>query len=248
MAEQGSGPWGAVTVIARDGRACELEAVQLVVDLGHGRCLRLGFPHDAWGDLDIEADSVDGTPMLGLKPSACNALTLRVDVLHDAVELPPAPVQSPTLALTVQRALPAAMRKRAPRKRDLRVWALAAMRCRDAEVTIRLVDEEEGRTLNRDYRGKDAPTNVLSFVYQDHDPADDPATRRISGDLVLCAPVVEREAKTQGRRLAAHYAHLVVHGMLHLQGFDHQDDGEAAVMEALESDILIGLGFTDPYA
>ena len=117
-------------------------------------------------------------------------------------------------------------------------WAKAALE-RDAEVTVRLVDAEEGRALNREYRGKDYATNVLTFVY-----GQEPACQ---GDLVLCAPVVRDEASAQGKYPAAHYAHLVVHGMLHLQGYDHEDEGEAAAMEAVESHIVKKLGYPDPY-
>ena len=106
---------------------------------------------------------------------------------------------------------------------------------------MRIVGEEEGRTLNREYRHKDYATNVLTFDY-----VQEPA---IEADLVLCAPVVEREAKEQKIDLVAHYAHLLVHGTLHAQGYDHEDDGpEAACMEARETGVLAGLGFADPYA
>ena len=107
---------------------------------------------------------------------------------------------------------------------------------------MRFVDAEEGRELNRRFRGKDYATNVLSFVY------DLPEEAGLMGDLVLCAPVVAREATEQGKPLAAHYAHLIVHGMLHLQGYDHEDEAQAAEMEALERDVLGRLGFPDPYA
>lgn len=109
-----------------------------------------------------------------------------------------------------------------------------------AELTVRVVDEAEGRALNRDFRGKDYATNVLTFDYSAH-PV-------LCADLVLCAPVVEREAQQQGRRLEDHYAHLLVHGALHALGWDHEDDGEAADMQALEACILATLGVADPYA
>ncbi len=110
---------------------------------------------------------------------------------------------------------------------------------RDAELTIRLVNEQEGRALNRDYRGRDYATNVLSFVYA--------STPVVSGDLVLCAPVVSREALQQGKSAIAHYAHLIVHGVLHLHGLDHENDADAQGMEARETEIITGLGFADPY-
>lgn len=114
----------------------------------------------------------------------------------------------------------------------------------DAELTIRLVDSDESQALNRDYRGKDAPTNVLSFPFEAPPGLDLP----LLGDLVVCHPVVEREAMEQDKRLIDHYAHMVVHGTLHLLGHDHIEDDEAAVMENLERSILAGLGISDPYA
>ncbi|GGD57884.1 rRNA maturation RNase YbeY [Caballeronia grimmiae] len=111
----------------------------------------------------------------------------------------------------------------------------------DAELTVRFVDEEEGRTLNRTYRQKDYATNVLTFAYAESE--DDP----VAGDLILCCPVVEREAAEQGKPLAAHYAHLIVHGTLHAQGYDHEVESEAQEMESIEADIMQSLGFSDPY-
>ncbi len=111
----------------------------------------------------------------------------------------------------------------------------------DAEITVRIVGEDEGRQLNRDYRQKDYATNVLTFDY-----AQEPVA---SADLVLCAPVVAREAAEQNKSLQEHYAHLLVHGALHAQGWDHEtSDADAQEMEAYESEILLGLGFADPYA
>ena len=111
------------------------------------------------------------------------------------------------------------------------------------EQSIRIVDEAESRELNNTYRGRDYPTNVLSF------PADtsDYLPYDYLGDLVICAPVVEREAREQGKDRLAHWAHMVVHGMLHLQGYDHEDETQAAIMEALEIEILAALGHTNPY-
>ena len=126
-----------------------------------------------------------------------------------------------------------------PSRTEVRAWARAAL-AGGAQVTIRYVDAEEGRALNRDYRGKDYATNVLSFAYE-----TDPLT---VGDLVICAPVVAEEAVAQGKPLHAHHAHLVVHGMLHLQGYDHEiSAADAEVMEQEEREILAGLGFADPY-
>ena len=110
----------------------------------------------------------------------------------------------------------------------------------DAEITVRIVGSEEGQALNRDYRGKDYATNVLTF---DYTPAP-----FVTADLVLCAPVVAREAEENGKTLQAHYAHLLVHGALHAQGYDHEmGEQEAEAMEALETRILAGLGFENPY-
>jgi probable rRNA maturation factor len=126
-----------------------------------------------------------------------------------------------------------------PLRAQVRQWARAALEG-GGQVTVRYVDAEEGRSLNRDYRGKDYATNVLSFVYE-----NDPLT---VGDLVICAPVVLREAGEQKRSSEAHHAHLVVHGMLHLQGYDHETGEEdARAMEARETEILAGLGYPDPY-
>ncbi|MBL0944771.1 MAG: rRNA maturation RNase YbeY [Hydrogenophaga sp.] len=111
----------------------------------------------------------------------------------------------------------------------------------DAEITVRIVDAEEGQALNRDYRGRDYATNVLTFDY-----ATEPV---VMADLVLCAPVVAAEAKQLGKPLAAHYAHLLVHGTLHAQGWDHEtSEADADAMEARETAILAGLGEPDPYA
>jgi probable rRNA maturation factor len=126
-----------------------------------------------------------------------------------------------------------------PVRARLRAFAQAALE-RPAQVTLRLVDEAEARRLNRDFRGKDYPTNVLTFVYAD--------AVELAGDIVLCAPVIAAEARTQHKELPAHYAHLVVHGMLHLQGYDHERDDEAVVMEGRETEIVTRLGYADPYA
>jgi probable rRNA maturation factor len=152
----------------------------------------------------------------------------------------PAPAtRNPRLSLTVQYAVKPA---EAPTRAQFRKWARAALG-RDAEITLRIVGEEEGRVLNRDYRGKDYATNVLTFGY-----GSSPGGRgALTGDIVLCAPVVAREAAMQGKSVEAHFAHLTVHGVLHLQGHDHESDGDARVMEGLESQIVTKLGYPDPY-
>jgi probable rRNA maturation factor len=135
-----------------------------------------------------------------------------------------------------------------PSAASFRRWVEAALRGarrrKPAELAIRIVDADEGRTMNRHYRGKDHATNVLSF------PAELPAGVRMPliGDLAICAPVVRREAREQGKSAHAHWAHLTVHGTLHLLGYDHLDERDAEVMEALETRILAGLGMADPYA
>ena len=113
---------------------------------------------------------------------------------------------------------------------------------------MRLVGEAEGRELNRNYRGKDYATNVLTFAYGEESDMPQVEGAPLMGDLVLCVPVVVREAGEQGKSLDAHFAHLVVHGMLHMQGYDHEVEAEASVMEARERDILRTLGYADPYA
>ncbi len=128
----------------------------------------------------------------------------------------------------------------APTRPQVRRWVRAACAA-PAEITVRFVEDSEGRALNRDYRGKDYATNVLSFPYE--------SGARVSGDLVLCKPVVEGEAMEQEKPLEAHYAHLIVHGMLHLHGYDHETGKEDAErMEAAERKILETLGYPDPYA
>jgi probable rRNA maturation factor len=135
----------------------------------------------------------------------------------------------------------------APSEAQFRLWCEIGLRQRsaDSEITIRLVDEAEGRELNHTWRHKDYATNVLSF------PADVPDELLdipLLGDLVICVPVVAREAAEQGKSPDAHWAHLVIHGCLHLLGYDHIDDEEADEMEALERELLAELGYPDPYA
>lgn len=148
------------------------------------------------------------------------------------------------LELSLHYGLPRAGLPAAP---SFRSWVAAALagahRRKSAALAIRLVDDEEARALNRDYRSKDYATNVLSF------PAELPAgvPLPLIGDLAICAPVVAREAREQGKPLRDHYAHLTVHGVLHLLGFDHIVEAEAEAMEAMETRVLAGLGITDPY-
>ena len=143
----------------------------------------------------------------------------------------------PTLSLSLQFA-DKRHRDTLPRHKVAR-WIKAALEA-DAEIAVRLVDAEEGQSLNRDFRKKDYATNVLTFDY-----AQEPV---VMADLIICAPVIEQEAQEQGKSLEAHYAHMLVHGVLHAQGWDHLKKKEAEAMEAREREILAALGFDDPYA
>ena len=132
-----------------------------------------------------------------------------------------------------------------PTEQQIQQWANAAVRAEtvEPEITVRIVDEAESHQLNLTYRGKDKPTNVLSFPFECPDEVELP----LLGDLVICRQVVEREAQEQGKPLTAHWAHMVVHGSLHLLGYDHIEEDEAEEMESLESQIMRSLGFADPY-
>ena len=136
-----------------------------------------------------------------------------------------------------------------PAANSFRKWVAAALagRIREADLAIRIVGAREGRALNRHYRGKDYATNVLSFPAELPEGLPKGLKLPLLGDLVLCAPVIAREAKEQGKPLAAHYAHLTVHGALHLLGWNHEDAREAEAMEQLEREILAGMGLPDPY-
>ncbi|MDH5535327.1 MAG: rRNA maturation RNase YbeY [Betaproteobacteria bacterium] len=142
----------------------------------------------------------------------------------------------PRLSLCVQYALAAS---NLPSRTQVRKWARAALE-HDAEITVRIVGQAEARALNRNFRGKDYASNVLTFVFRDTVP--------YAGDLALCAPIVKRQARSQAKTVTGHYAHLVVHGVLHLQGYDHERVSEARAMEQRETVILAKLGFPDPYA
>ena len=152
----------------------------------------------------------------------------------------PARPARPALGLSLQfaGADAAADRSLLPRHKVAR-WIRAALE-RPGEITVRIVGADEARALNRDYRAKDHATNVLTFDYS-HAPV-------VSADLVLCAPVLRREASLAGVTLEAHYAHLLVHGTLHAQGHDHEVPSQAVVMEARETELMLALGFADPYA
>ena len=127
----------------------------------------------------------------------------------------------------------------------IRKWIQAALFA-PAELTIRFVDADEGRELNKQYRGKDYATNVLTFAYNEGEELDDDAPTR--ADIILCTDVLEKEAAEQKKSVEEHTAHLIVHGVLHAQGYDHEDDEEAAEMEGIETELLAELGYADPYA
>jgi probable rRNA maturation factor len=143
---------------------------------------------------------------------------------------------SRALRLTLQNATTSGS---VPAASQFRKWIRAALHA-DASITLRVVGLKEARELNRAYRGKNYATNVLTFVFRGDPPFE--------GDLALCAPVVTREARSQRKHVAAHYAHLTVHGILHLQGYDHDTEADAAQMEKLEARILKRLGYPNPYA
>ncbi len=145
------------------------------------------------------------------------------------------PRLSPQLSLHVQYAVSP---RGLPARAQLRRWARAALE-HDAAITLRIVGQAEGLALNRDFRGKSYATNVLTFVFRDNAPFE--------GDLALCAPVVAREARAQRKTLFAHYAHLTMHGVLHLQGYGHERAADAKVMEARESALMAKLRYADPY-
>ncbi len=149
---------------------------------------------------------------------------------------PPLRATRPELALSLQ--FPDPTDRPVLARHKVARWIRAALDA-PAQITVRVVGLDEGRALNHDYRGKDHATNVLTFDYS--------RAPVVLADLVLCAPVVQREAAEQGLALEAHYAHLLVHGALHAQGFDHEKNAEAVAMEARESAVLAQLGFDDPY-
>jgi len=149
-------------------------------------------------------------------------------------------MQKNKLTLSVQYADPR-LKESVPRTR-IRRWIQAALFA-PAELTIRFVDAAEGQTLNRDYRGKDYATNVLTFAY-----TEDDASEATQADIILCTDVLQKEAGEQKKPVLDHAAHLIVHGVLHAQGYDHEEEEEATEMETLETEILAGLGFGNPYA
>ena len=146
-----------------------------------------------------------------------------------------------TISIHIQRACTS---EESPDEASIRHWVTAALRTTDAlELSIRIVDEQESAQLNRQYREKTGPTNVLSFPFD----AVVPEPLPILGDLVICAPVVVQEATQQNKSINAHWAHMIIHGVLHLLGYDHSNEKDSEIMESLETEILLGLGFPEPY-
>lgn len=238
-----------IAVTDQRGRVRSMRTEHVDIDFGAGRRLLVSIPDKGHPSIEIVAESADGVPLLRVVPHADNAVGVGFDVA-EVQGATHGTLGAPVLQLTVQKALSGDDKLGAPKKHQIRRWARAALLSGSAELTIRLVGETEGRTLNCEFRSKDYATNVLTFVYPEgeHSPgsrlgADAP----LQGDMVLCVPVIVREAREQGKALLAHFAHLVVHGMLHLQGFDHERPEDAETMEALEVDILAALDFGDPY-
>ena len=248
-----------VDVFDAKGKPKTVDASALRIAFADGRSLIISVPDTADGAITLVAEHSDTNTnaMLSLRPEHHDSVTLRIEAepvqtertedlddtfwndggeaFDDAEML--------TLDLTVQHGdeLKAAARKALPKEKDIEAWIAPALFA-DAQLNVRFVGEEEGRTLNRTYRDKDYATNVLTFSYAESD--EDP----VAADIVLCCPVVEKEAKEQGKPLVAHYAHLIVHGALHAQGYDHEDPADAEEMEGIETEILGDLGFADPYA
>lgn len=151
-------------------------------------------------------------------------------------------VAAPEFSLSVQFASEA---NNLPSRAQVRRWVAAALE-HPADVTVRIVDADEAQALNQDYRDKGYVPNVLTFEYGEL-PLNESGTRVLGGDVVICAPVVEREAREQGKPLANHYAHMVIHGVLHLQGYDHIEPAEAEIMESREAAILKRFHIPNPY-
>ena len=248
-----------VDVFDAKGKPKTVDASALRIAFADGRSLIISVPDTADGAITLVAEHSDTNTnaMLSLRPEHHDSVTLRIEAEpvqtertedlddtfwnHGGEAFDDAEML--TLDLTVQHGdeLKAAARKALPKEKDIEAW-IAPPLFADAQLNVRFVGEEEGRTLNRTYRDKDYATNVLTFSYAESD--EDP----VAADIVLCCPVVEKEAKEQGKPLVAHYAHLIVHGALHAQGYDHEDPADAEEMEGIETEILGDLGFADPYA
>ena len=240
VADRSAGTYPRIVAIDAEGKAARVRAERLEIELGDGRKLLLAFPEKAWGDLEIEAEADDDSavPMLSLQPGACNLMTLRVDVHHDLSFVEPlalpAGEHSPVLKLQVQKAVEGEDKANCPKKNHIRRWATAALRA-SAQVTVRLVGEVEGRALNRDYRGKDASTDVLSFTYGSDSGGEATPDEDPEGEIVIAVPTARRQAAAAGHSLAEEVSVLVIHGLHHILGMDHEEDEEAARMASAEA-------------
>ena len=241
------------------GKTHRLRGVTLEIEVADGAWLRIEGEADTTPTV-LHLNAVGEASALEIMPLAPRTLRLRTPLgprpsgdeaeeSGDSVAVT-AGEALPVLSLTVQKALSDEEKRIGPRKHQLRRWASAALLAGHADVTVRLVGEDEGRKLNREYRGKDYATNVLTFVYdaQALEGETGLAGPVVVGDLVLCVPVLVREAEEQGKAVDAHFAHLMVHGMLHLQGYTHENEEDTARMESIEVGILAALGYPDPYA
>ena len=238
------------------GKTHRLRGVTFEIEVADGAWLRIEGEAGTTPTV-LHLNAVGEAVGLEIMPLAPRTLRLRTPLgprlLDDAAEEnidSTAGETMPVLSLTVQKALSDEEKRIGPRKHQLRRWASAALLAGHADVTVRLVGEDEGRKLNREYRGKDYATNVLTFVYdaQALEGQAGLAGPVVVGDLVLCVPVLVREAEEQGKAVDAHFAHLMVHGMLHLQGYTHENEEDTARMESIEVGILAALGYPDPYA
>ena len=230
------------------GKVKTVDAQALRIDFSDGRSLMFDLSGSS-GDAAVAIVAQHADPAmratLALSPEHYDSITLHVGAETAPAEIGHAAdvAREPELELTVQYGdeITAAQRKALPKRKLIAEWLAPALFA-DTQLTVRFVGDEEGRTLNDSYRHKDYATNVLTFAY------DDAPDGKVVSDLVLCCPVVEKEAQEQGKPLDAHYAHLLVHGALHAQGYDHEtSDEDAAEMEALEVDVLAKLGFPNPY-
>lgn len=230
-----------IVLFDESGRARKSQAHAVRVQLADGRSLTIDLSQAADGVVALLAEHTDERQQAGIlvRPDNQDAVSVAV-TSTPVVTTTGTPATPPSLTLDVQYGDAIRGRAGLPARRKLETWTRSALFA-DGLLTVRFVDDAEGRALNRAYRGKDYATNVLTFAYAESE--DDP----VSADIVLCCPVVEQEAIAQGKTLEAHYAHLVVHGTLHAQGYEHDADGDAEEMEAIETETLQALGFADPY-
>jgi len=233
-------PAASLILFDAEGRARKSSAHAVRVQLPDGRSLTLDLSQAADGVVSLLAEHTDTRQQAGLlvRPDGSEAISVAVTATP-LVTTTGTPATPPALELDVQTG-DGVKRAGLPSAQKIETWVKSALYA-DATLTVRFVGEEEGRTLNRSFRGKDYATNVLTFAYAEHE--DDPVT----GDIVLCCPVVEAEAREQKKALEAHYAHLIVHGVLHAQGYEHDDDVDAEEMEAIETETMQALGYADPY-